>query len=74
MTQCFQTFYTPDGQITLHGSKRAPLGSPAEFEEAVTGGTGEFRHARGYATYTLTNPGETNPLYRVRIHLSKAAH
>ncbi|MCX4515712.1 dirigent protein [Streptomyces sp. NBC_01619] len=72
--QCNQTFYTPDGQITLQGITRAPLGPPQEFEEAVTGGTGKFRHARGYATYTLTNPGDPDPLYRIRIHLSKAAH
>lgn len=38
------------GQVTVDGSVAAPGGAfPGDFDLAVTGGTGEFAGARGYA-------------------------
>ncbi|MER6076575.1 hypothetical protein ABT187_49595 [Streptomyces sp. NPDC001817] len=49
---CNTGFDTPHGQITLEGI--SPLPSP--FQQAITGGTGKFVTARGYAQFTVV-PG-----------------
>ncbi|MFJ3236014.1 hypothetical protein [Streptomyces sp. NPDC086787] len=50
-TQCQETLETPYGQITLQGIKTEPHGTPGDFREAVTGGTGSFSRASGWAEF-----------------------
>lgn len=53
------TIALPGGQITLQGIADGPAGPPTEpleFELAVTGGTGQYRSARGFAEI-IDNPG-----------------
>ncbi|PRH80647.1 hypothetical protein C6N75_02925 [Streptomyces solincola] len=60
--QCNTTLATPPGQITLQSVR--PL--TTSFQEAITGGTGDYANARGYAHFTV------NPDYRsarLRLHL-----
>ncbi|MFE5537933.1 hypothetical protein ACFQ78_19590 [Streptomyces sp. NPDC056519] len=71
--QCQSTLDTPDGEITLHGAW-TELGAPPQVSrDAVTGGTDAFRGVRGYAQYTLLNPGDpANARYHISVHLDGA--
>jgi hypothetical protein len=62
--QWVMTLDLPDGQLTLQGMADGPTGQPTEplaFSLAVTGGTGEFRGASGYADI-VDNPGGTEQI------------
>ncbi|MFJ3230802.1 hypothetical protein [Streptomyces sp. NPDC086787] len=66
VTNCVETFETPRGQITTQGIKNEPTDeSPLEFKEAVTGGTGDFAHATGYACFEE----QSDHSYRITFHL-----
>ncbi|MFE2853703.1 hypothetical protein ACFXJO_21560 [Streptomyces lavendulae] len=70
--ECTATFDTPDGEITLQGVWTERGGPTLRNEDAVTGGTGKYRRANGYAEYTRLNPEDpANPRYRVRVHLGE---
>lgn len=71
--QCQSTFETPDGEITFQGAWTELGGPPRTSEDAITGGTGKYRNATGYAVYELLNPGDpANARYHVTMHLGKA--
>ncbi|MCX4784218.1 allene oxide cyclase barrel-like domain-containing protein [Streptomyces sp. NBC_01264] len=73
VTQCNSTLDTPDGEITLQGAWTELQGPPEASEDAVTGGTGKYRNASGYAVYTLLNPEDpANSRYHISVHLSPA--
>ncbi len=62
------TLALPGGQITLQGIADGPAGPPTEpltFELAVTGGTGRYRNARGFAA-VVDNPGGVE---HIELHL-----
>ncbi|WP_327425787.1 allene oxide cyclase barrel-like domain-containing protein [Streptomyces sp. NBC_01236] len=46
--QCEITLSLPKGQITVQGLDEFPAGGTFEYDQAITGGTGEYRAARGY--------------------------
>ncbi|MGW1882548.1 hypothetical protein [Streptomyces sp. NPDC001970] len=49
-THCTGTFSLPRGQVTWQHLHTVPTGAPpSDFEVAVTGGTGAYATARGYA-------------------------
>ncbi|MEU9480507.1 hypothetical protein [Streptomyces sp. NPDC048191] len=66
--QCLQTLATPHGQITLQGTTQFTLEgtAPQSFQEAITGGTGVYKKARGYAQFTVVPERSA----RVVLHLS----
>jgi len=60
-TQVLTTLDLPGGQVILQGVGDGPTGPPTEpvkFSLAVTGGTGGYRNARGYADI-IDRPGGT---------------
>ncbi|MEU9481927.1 hypothetical protein [Streptomyces sp. NPDC048191] len=65
--QCLQSLATPHGQITLQGTMQITLqGRPtSSFQEAITGGTGAYKKARGYAQFTVVPERSA----RVVLHL-----
>ena len=69
-TQVVTTLDLPDGQIILHGIGDGPTGPPTEplaFTLAVTGGTGPYQNARGFADI-IDRPGGTET---IAIRLSR---
>jgi hypothetical protein len=46
--QCEVTLSLPKGQITAQGLDEFPASGTFEYDQAITGGTGEYREARGY--------------------------
>ncbi|RSS64727.1 hypothetical protein [Streptomyces sp. WAC06614] len=71
--QCDATLDTPDGEITLQGAWTELGGPPPESRDAVTGGTGAYEGATGYAVYTLLNPEDpANARYHISVHLDAA--
>lgn len=61
---CSDILALPDGQIDLAGLVTSTPEGPGTFQLAVTGGTGRYQDARGYATVV---PGQ-NP--KVTVHLT----
>ena len=61
---CFDVLAVAGGQIDLAGLVPSTPQGPGTFQVAVTGGTGRYQHARGYATVV---PGQ-NP--KVTVHLT----
>ncbi|MFG2878539.1 hypothetical protein ACGFYU_26645 [Streptomyces sp. NPDC048337] len=45
--QCVATYVLPDGQLTVQGMYYSYLDLKAPFDNAITGGTGEYEKARG---------------------------
>ena len=67
-TQVVTTLTLVDGQIILHGIGDGPTGPPTEpltFSLAVTGGTGTYKNARGFADI-IDRPGGTE-LITIRL-------
>ena len=63
-TQVVTTLDLHDGQIVLHGIGDGPTGPPTEpitFTLAITGGTGSYNNARGFAD-VIDRPGGTETL------------
>ena len=63
-TQVVTTLDLTDGQIILHGIGDGPTGPPTEpvsFTLAVTGGTGLYHNARGFADI-IDRPGGTETI------------
>ncbi|MFE4050288.1 hypothetical protein [Streptomyces sp. YIM B13518] len=52
---CTSTAVLPEGQITIQG-EQAGIPVPAPVVNAITGGTGEFRKARGQVTQRVLTP------------------
>ncbi|MCG3042856.1 dirigent protein [Streptomyces sp. S1A] len=53
--QCSSTAVLPEGQITVQG-EQAGIPAPGPVTNAITGGTGEFRRARGQVTQRVLTP------------------
>lgn len=53
--QCASTAVLPEGQLTVQG-EQAGIPAPAPVVNAITGGTGEFRQARGQVTQRVLTP------------------
>ncbi len=53
--QCSSTAVLPEGQITVQG-EQAGIPVPGPVVNAITGGTGEFRKARGQVTQRVLTP------------------
>jgi len=53
--QCSSTAVLPEGQITVQG-EQAGIPVPSPVVNAITGGTGEFRKARGQVTQRVLTP------------------
>lgn len=53
--QCSSTAVLPEGQITVQGEQTG-IPTPSPVVNAITGGTGEFRKARGQVTQEVLTP------------------
>jgi hypothetical protein len=53
--QCASTAVLPEGQITIQG-EQAGIPVPSPVVNAITGGSGEFRKARGQVTQRVLTP------------------
>ncbi|MFP8960473.1 dirigent protein [Streptomyces nanhaiensis] len=53
--QCSSTAVLPGGQITVQGEQTG-IPAPGPVTNAITGGTGEFRKARGQVTQRVLTP------------------
>ncbi|PAZ13038.1 hypothetical protein CLM62_26410 [Streptomyces sp. SA15] len=53
--QCSSTAVLPEGQITVQG-EQIGIPVPSPVSNAITGGTGEFRKARGQVTQRVLTP------------------
>ncbi|MFH9616092.1 dirigent protein [Streptomyces pratensis] len=53
--QCSSTAMLPEGQITVQG-EQAGIPAPRTVVSAITGGTGDFRKARGQMTQRVLTP------------------
>ncbi|MGY3200005.1 hypothetical protein [Streptomyces sp. TE5632] len=53
--QCSSTAVLPEGHITIQG-EQAGIPAPSPVVNAITGGTGEFRKARGQVTQRVLTP------------------
>lgn len=53
--QCSSTAVLPEGQITVQG-EQAGIPAPSPVVNAITGGTGKFRTARGQVTQRVLTP------------------
>ncbi len=61
---CTITMVLPGGQIDLQGLTTSTKSGPGPFQLAITGGTGTYRTARGYAA---VEPTQTP---KVTLHIS----
>jgi uncharacterized low-complexity protein len=57
--QCLITLTLPHGSLTLQSMPTLTEEGLDRFESAVTGGTGDYRHARGEALVEELTPTET---------------
>jgi hypothetical protein len=55
--QCFNTTVLPEGQITSQGYVTSDQIEQVPFEQAITGGTGAYRSARGVLTVDEAGDG-----------------
>jgi hypothetical protein len=55
--QCFNTTVLPEGQITSQGYVTSDQIEKVPFEQAITGGTGAYRAARGVLTVDEAGDG-----------------
>ena len=55
--QCFNTTALPEGQITSQGYVTSDQIEKVPFEQAITGGTGAYRAARGVLTVDEAGDG-----------------
>ncbi|MEU2121121.1 hypothetical protein ABZ507_04745 [Nocardia niwae] len=64
---CQATLWLPDGQMTGQGMVVDP-GTPskAEYDIAITGGTGSYKAARGYIHVEVISETSTN----LTVHLN----
>jgi hypothetical protein len=62
---CTWIFVLADGQVSTQGLVRSTPSGPAPFELGITGGTGAYQAARGYATVVPAN----DPLITLHIQL-----
>ncbi|WP_260848991.1 allene oxide cyclase barrel-like domain-containing protein [Streptomyces sp. SLBN-118] len=65
-SQCVATFSLPRGQIAAQGLIRLSATGEADFDIAITGGTGEYRKARGHISGTFVNATDAE----LAIHLT----
>lgn len=65
-SQCAATFSLPGGQIAAQGLIRLPATGQAEFDIAITGGTGKYRKARGHISGTFLNATDS----QIAIHVT----
>lgn len=66
-TECVAVFDTPHGQITTEGIKTKPVNmAPGRFEQAITGGTGDFQGAAGEVHFDVTGQGTTTAVIHFR--------
>lgn len=63
--QCVVTLTLPKGKITVQGVFPITSTGPGDITLAITGGTGDYRTARGYVQAVNTNSTET----QVTLHL-----
>ncbi|WP_344629825.1 hypothetical protein [Streptomyces glaucosporus] len=62
--QCSSTAVLPEGQITVQG-EQAGIPVPGPVVNAITGGTGEFREARGQVTQRVSTPATWHLTFEV---------
>ncbi|WP_406724262.1 hypothetical protein WJ438_05875 [Streptomyces sp. GD-15H] len=74
--QCSSTAVLPEGQITVQG-EQAGIPVPGPVVNAITGGTGEFRKARGQVTQRVLTPATwqlTFEVFDVQPHRTGDGH
>ncbi|SEQ11272.1 dirigent protein [Streptomyces radiopugnans] len=74
--QCSSTAVLPEGQITVQGEQTG-IPAPGPVTNAITGGTGEFRKARGQVTQRVLTPATwrlTFEISDVRPHRAGGGH
>jgi len=64
--QCFNTTVLPDGQITAQGYVTSDEIEQVPFKQAVTGGTGAYRNARGELTVDEAGDGPAHLTFDLR--------
>jgi hypothetical protein len=63
--QCFNTTVLPEGQITTQGYVTSDQIEQVPFEQAITGGTGAYRAARGVLTVDEAGDGPAHLTFRL---------
>ena len=64
--QCFNTTVLPDGQITAQGYVTSNEIEKVPFKQAITGGTGDYRNARGELTVDEAGDGPAHLTFDLR--------
>ena len=64
--QCFNTTVLPDGQITAQGYVTSNELEKVPFKQAITGGTGAYRNARGELTVDEAGDGPAHLTFDLR--------
>jgi len=64
--QCFNTTVLPDGQITAQGYVTSNEIEKVPFKQAITGGTGAYRNARGELTVDEAGDGPAHLTFDLR--------
>ena len=64
--QCFNTTVLPEGQITAQGYVTSNEIEKVPFKQAVTGGTGAYRNARGELTVDEAGDGPAHLTFDLR--------
>ena len=64
--QCFNTTVLPEGQITTQGYVTSDQIEKVQFNQAVTGGTGAYRNARGELTVDEAGDGPAHLTFDLR--------
>jgi hypothetical protein len=64
--QCFNTTVLPGGQITAQGYVTSNEIEQVPFKQAITGGTGEYRNARGELTVDEAGDGPAHLTFDLR--------
>jgi hypothetical protein len=64
--QCFNTTVLPEGQITAQGYVTSNEIEKVPFKQAITGGTGTYRNARGELTVDEAGDGPAHLTFDLR--------
>jgi hypothetical protein len=64
--QCFNTTVLPEGQITAQGYVTSNELEKVPFKQAITGGTGAYRNARGELTVDEAGDGPAHLTFDLR--------
>ncbi|HEX5619979.1 MAG TPA: hypothetical protein VFX51_16270 [Solirubrobacteraceae bacterium] len=64
--QCFNTTVLPEGQISAQGYVTSNEIEKVPFKQAITGGTGDYRNARGELTVDEAGDGPAHLTFDLR--------